>query len=272
VNPATLTVTATSASRIYGAANPAFGYTISGFVNGNNTSVISGSATETTTVTSTSAPGNYPISFSAQGLTAANYNFNYVGGTLTVTQASQTISFPALSNVYFGSAPVPLAATASSGLAVSYSSLTPSVCTVSGTNATLLGNGTCTIQAAQAGNANYSAATSVSQSFTVSPAFTITPNPGNQTVTRGVFAGFVLQLNAGSSFSGNVTLSCSGGPAGAQCGNLPQVVNPSSNGTAYALSGILFPANTTPGNYAITFTGTSGSVTSSATATFTVTE
>jgi hypothetical protein len=49
---------------------------------------------------------------------------------------------------------------------------------------------------------------------------------------------------------------------------LPQTVP--VNGTAWAISGILFPENTTPGTYTITFTGTSGSVTASTTAQFIV--
>ena len=60
-----------------------------------------------------------------------------------------------------------MSATASSGLAVSFASTTTSVCTVSGTTVTLVAVGTCTIQATQAGNANYAAATPVNQSFQV---------------------------------------------------------------------------------------------------------
>jgi hypothetical protein len=65
--------------------------------------------------------------------------------------------------------PVTLTATASSGLAVVFSSTTPTVCTVAGAAVSLLTVGTCTIQAAQAGNTIYNAAPPVPQSFTVSP-------------------------------------------------------------------------------------------------------
>jgi hypothetical protein len=65
-----------------------------------------------------------------------------------------------------------------------------------------------------------------------------------------------------------VTLSCSGGPAGSKCLDFPQTVH--VNGTAYAISGILFPENTTPGTYTMTFTGVSGALTNTATAKFTV--
>jgi hypothetical protein len=98
--------------------------------------------------------------------------------------------------------------------------------------------------------------------------FTITAIPPAETVTRGVLGTFLLQLNSVNRFRGNVTLSCSGGPAGMRCADFPQTVP--LDGTAYAISGILFPANTTPATYTITFTGVSGSLTNKATARFTV--
>jgi beta-lactam-binding protein with PASTA domain len=98
--------------------------------------------------------------------------------------------------------------------------------------------------------------------------FTITVIPPAETVNRGVLGGFILELNSVKGFDGNVKLSCSGGPAGSECADLPQTVK--VNGTAYALSGILFPKNATPGTYTITFIGVSGSLTNSATAKFTV--
>ena len=98
--------------------------------------------------------------------------------------------------------------------------------------------------------------------------FTITPIPSSETVYRGVLGAFILQLNSVNGFKGNVTLSCSGGPAGSKCADLPQIVP--LNRTAYAISGILFPMNTTPATYTITFTGVSGPLTNTATAKFTV--
>jgi hypothetical protein len=64
-------------------------------------------------------------------------------------------------------APFTLGATASSGLAVSYA-VTSGPATVAGNVVTLTGAGTVTIQATQAGNTTYAAATPVSQTFTVS--------------------------------------------------------------------------------------------------------
>ena len=56
---------------------------------------------------------------------------------------AQTITFTPLGNQSFGSAPVVLVATSTSGLAVSLASTTTSVCTLSGTTLSLAGVGTC---------------------------------------------------------------------------------------------------------------------------------
>ena len=81
--------------------------------------------------------------------------------------APQKITFGALPNVGLGSAPLTLSATASSGLAVTFASTTPSVCTVSGNTVTVVGTGTCSVTASQAGNANFAPAASVTQAFSV---------------------------------------------------------------------------------------------------------
>jgi sugar lactone lactonase YvrE len=103
-----------------------------------------------------------------------------VSQSFTVTPEGQTIAFGSLSNEAFGTAPFAVGAIASSGLAVSFSSITPQVCTVAGATVTLVAVGTCTIQATQPGNADYSAATPASRSFTVTP--------GNQTITFGALS------------------------------------------------------------------------------------
>jgi uncharacterized protein (TIGR03437 family) len=96
---------------------------------------------------------------------------------LTVMPANQTIAFGALSSKIFGAVPFALNATATSGLAVDFTSTTPLVCTVSGMTVTVVGGGACAIQADQPGNTSYAAAPSVSRQFTVTPA--------SQTITFG---------------------------------------------------------------------------------------
>src|SRR6185369_9886051 len=106
----------------------------------------------------------------------ANYNAAaQVSQGVTVAKANQTITFAALGGKNFGDPPFTVSATASSGLAVAFSTLTTSVCTVSGTTVTIVGSGICTVNANQAGNANYNAAPQVSQGFST--------NKTNQTIT-----------------------------------------------------------------------------------------
>jgi hypothetical protein len=90
-----------------------------------------------------------------------------VNQTFIVAKKSQTITFSPLPGKTYSDPPFAMAANASSALPVTFASTTTGICTVSGSTATIVAAGTCTIRASQAGNANYSAATSVSQSFTV---------------------------------------------------------------------------------------------------------
>lgn len=92
------------------------------------------------------------------------------GFTVGSSKLSQTINFPALPNRRLRDYRFQVSATASSGLAVSFTTTTPSVCTAGGTygrTITLRARGTCTVRASQAGNASYYPAPSVSRSFWV---------------------------------------------------------------------------------------------------------
>jgi hypothetical protein len=82
VIPATLTYTARNASKAYGAENPAFSGTVSGFVNGETLSTATtGALTFITPATATSGVGNYAINGS--GLMANNYVFVQAEGNST---------------------------------------------------------------------------------------------------------------------------------------------------------------------------------------------
>ncbi len=126
-------------------------------------STLSLAATGTCTVTANQA-GNASYAAASQ-----------VSNSFEVLRAAQTISFTALSDQVLGAAAPALSATASSGLAVSFASATPSVCSVSGASVSLLIVGTCTISASQAGDSRFTAAESVSRSFAVAAAQTPTP-------------------------------------------------------------------------------------------------
>ncbi|MCY2992120.1 MAG: Ig-like domain repeat protein, partial [Planctomycetota bacterium] len=91
VNKAALTVTAPDWNRAYGAANPSLLSTITGFVNGDTSRVVSGQPGLSTGATSTSLTGVYPISITANTLAANDYTFSLVPGSLTVTKAATTV-------------------------------------------------------------------------------------------------------------------------------------------------------------------------------------
>ena len=110
---------------------------------------------------------------------SANWNAaTPVEQSFTIAKGNQTITFNELSGKSFGEGSTTVAATASSGLAVTFGSKTTGICTVSGASGekvTFVTTGTCTIKATQSGSANWNAATPVEQSFAItSTAATLT--------------------------------------------------------------------------------------------------
>lgn len=85
IKPVKLVAKVNNTSREYGDNNPQFNISYSGFVNGENESVITTAPTVSTTATKTSNVGEYPITIS--GGSAKNYEFVYEPGVLTVTKA-----------------------------------------------------------------------------------------------------------------------------------------------------------------------------------------
>lgn len=103
-------------------------------------------------------------------VTATSSDANNPGSGIqdfTIQKATQTITFGSLPILAAGAPGLVLGATASSGLEVSYASSHPSVAVVANGAATVVGTGTTTITASQAGNENYEAATPVAQTLTV---------------------------------------------------------------------------------------------------------
>ena len=102
--------------------------------------------------------------------------------TLTVVYPPQTISFGAVPTLTLGGTAI-VSATASSGLPVTYSSTTPTVCTVDGSSGQVIALtlGTCIIAADQTGDKHYAPAPQVTQSIPV----IYTPGKTNQTISFG---------------------------------------------------------------------------------------
>jgi len=145
---------------------------------------------------------------------AGNANWDaapQVQHSFVVSKGNQTIAFVSIGNRALDQSPFDVSPTASSGLGVTLSSETLSVCTVAGTTVTLLTIGSCTIDADQGGNGTWNAAPQVSRSFGV--------GAGNQTITFGALSGrrldqtpFSVSATASSglivSFSSETSLVC----------------------------------------------------------------
>ncbi len=141
-----------------------------------------------------------------------------------ISPGVQTISFPAIENRTFGTGPVALNATASSGLAVSFASSTPTVCAVAGSTLSILGAGLCVVQASQSGDATFAQAAPVVRSFTVAQAsqsiafaplpsiqFGGSPLPLTATATSGLAVRFVSITTTTCSVADGMLRALAGG-------------------------------------------------------------
>ncbi len=129
-----------------------------------------GSATPPTNV------GTYAV---AATITEPNYSGSG-SASLVIAKAPQGIIFNPLDPIADDQPPFALTATATSGLAVAYSSSNTAVATISGSTVTIVGVGTTDITATQAGDASYNAAAPVLQTLTVvrsNPLAVITGGP-----------------------------------------------------------------------------------------------
>lgn len=119
-----------------------------------------------------------------------------------VNKASQTITFNQPSDATFGDDPVTLSASTTSPLTVAFSAM--GACSVTGTQLVFIGAGECTITAAQGGNSNYNAATSVERTITVEKGLVKVKWPTPDPITYGE-ALSSTQLNASAPIPGTFT-------------------------------------------------------------------
>jgi hypothetical protein len=208
VNGIAPTITFTVSNHTYGDAP----FTVAATSNSTGAiaySVVSGPATISgSTVTLTGAGS---VIIQASQVAAGNYTAGTQTATVTVAKESQTITFTApVSPVNYGVAPISLSASASSGLAIAFN-VVSGPGTISGSTLTITGAGTVVVAANQAGNANYAAATQVTQNILVNAASqTITFTAPTSPVTYGVSP---ITLVATGGASGNaVTFSVVSGP------------------------------------------------------------
>ena len=169
----------------------------------------------TPSVTSSLLSEAVTVTDNSLGIVGAAQQLQVSGSSLA--KAAQSISFSGPAAAVYGAAPVALVATATSGLPVSFTVISgPGVLTSNGQMLRFIGVGTVVVQAAQNGNAEFSAATAVFVSVTVAPA-TLTVTPANAVVTYGaiptsfryIISGFVNGDNINAT-SGQATVAFSG--------------------------------------------------------------
>ncbi len=198
INKASQTITfAALAARAYGAAD----FTLTATAGSKLAITYTSSDTSVAKITGASvhivAAGTATITASQAG------NADYaaaapVSQLLTVNKAAQTISFTALTAKIYGTADVALTGSANSHLALTYTSSNTAVATIVNGSVHMVGAGTSSITASQAGNSNYAAASSVIQTLTVNKA-ALNIKANSQTITYGaalpaltvIFTGFV---------------------------------------------------------------------------------
>jgi hypothetical protein len=142
--------------------------------------------------------GSYDVTAT---LTNDRYQASSVNGTLVIGKASQSIDFAPLSTKTFREPDFLVSATATSRLDIFFTA--SGSCWVVNGSVHLVGAGTCSINATQSGNENYSAAEPVTNSFTVDRAaaeitlgslsHTYDGNPKSATTTTNP-AGLTVQL------------------------------------------------------------------------------
>lgn len=185
---------------------------------------LSNGTSYTFTVTATNAQGNSADSTPSNAVTP---------------KAAQTITFNNPGTQIYNSSPT-FTASSTSGLGVTFSSLSPGVCTVgtsSGT-VTFTSTGNCTIQADQAGDGTYAPAPSVQQTFLVQPSPPGAPTIG--TATAGNNGQATVSFTAPASNGGapitGYTVTASGGTPIATGPGSPITITGLTNGTSYTFT------------------------------------
>jgi uncharacterized repeat protein (TIGR02543 family) len=166
VSKPTIAITASSHTVAFGGSVPTITPSYSGFVNGEDSSVVSG-LTCSTSYTTTTSVGT--TTSTCSGAIASNYSFSYTSGVITISQGGQTNALTINStSVTYGSI-LTLTTLGGSGSGANSFIVNSGPCSVSGDQLSPSAAGTCMVTATKAANGNYLAASSISTAITVSP-------------------------------------------------------------------------------------------------------
>ena len=260
VNPATLTITASSPTLTYGSAVPTITPIFGTFFNGDTSAVLTKQPTCITTYTTTSAAGSSP-STSCSGAAAANYTFNYINGSVTVNRATPTITWATPAAIVYGTvlSTTQLDAAASVTGSFIYS---PAAGTVPA-----VGNDILSVAFSPADTTNYTAATaSVTLTVNPPPGFALSASATSLSIAQNSNGTSIITVSDVGGFTGAVALAASGLPSG--------VTASFAAGTAAGTQVLTLSASPTAslgGPATVTVTGTSGALSATTTVLLTVT-
>jgi uncharacterized delta-60 repeat protein len=189
VAPKTVTVRADDQTRAYRTANPPLTVRYNGFVNGETplSAGLTGSPVLATDAVLDSPVGSYPITVVVdkpqQALSAPNYRFVAVNGSLNVVKSCQEIVFPEPGEHTFGEPSFLIQVSACSGLAIVLRADDPAqqVVRLNGREVTITGTGSVVLTASQSGTGDLEGAPEVSRTLTVHPSgqsISFQPLPG----------------------------------------------------------------------------------------------
>jgi len=251
VTAAPLTVTAQSATRVYGSANPVFAGTVTGIQN--NDAI---TASYSTTATTSSPVGSYVITPTVSGVNLANYAVTSHGGTLTITKGTVagivavSSASPAFlqTNITLQAMVTGTATQATGSVVFSDSGTSTPIGTAQLVNGiaqlqtSALTAGSHQITATYSGDGNYNGATSVAFTQQVVDLTLNLKADATGSTTQSIVPGgtasyaFTLTPEGVSTFPGDVTLSVSGLPAGAHYSFSPATVAKGSGATQVTLT------------------------------------
>ncbi|MBK8675674.1 MAG: fibronectin type III domain-containing protein [Cellvibrionales bacterium] len=206
----TVTVSPPDVAPVNGASSP---IVVTGLTNGQ---------AYTFTVTADNSAGTGPASGASNSITP---------------KATQTITFNNPGARNFGTTPT-FTATSDSGLSPTFTSSTTGVCTITGLGAvTFITAGTCTINADQAGNGSYLAATQVTRSFAVNAVVPGAPIIGTATAgnAQATVTFTAPASNGGVAITGYTVIANPGGATMTGAGS-PIIFTGLTNGTSYTFT------------------------------------